>query len=94
MPEFDSPLPAAHLAYLRCPESRQTLRVAEPALLARINAAIAGGNFRNRSATVLTRPLEGGLLREDGEVLYPILDRIPNLISDEGIARGEWEGVG
>jgi uncharacterized protein YbaR (Trm112 family) len=34
---------------------------------------------------VLETPLDGGLVRADGQVLYPIIDRIPVLLVDEGI---------
>ena len=39
-----------------------------------------------RHGTKLDRPLDGGLLRADGQVVYQILDRIPILLADEGIS--------
>jgi uncharacterized protein YbaR (Trm112 family) len=91
MPELATPITTASLVYLRCPETLQPLCIADAAVLAKINTAIAAGSMRNRAGTLLQSAIEGGLLREDGAVLYPILDGIPNLIADEGIAREDWE---
>jgi len=73
------------LAMLRCPETRQTLQLADSTLLTKLNSQIAAGSLVNRNGTKLERPLDGGLLRQDGKVVYPILDRISILLADEGI---------
>ncbi len=73
------------LSMLRCPETRQTLRLIDAAQLAQLNDKIAARTLLNRSGSKLERPLDGGLVREDGQVVYPILDRIPILLADEGI---------
>lgn len=73
------------LEVLQCPATRRPLRVADAELICRVNAAIAAGSIQNAAGERLTRPLEGGLLRDDGAVLYPILDDIPSLLADEGI---------
>ena len=74
------------LAMLRCPETRQTLRLIDAAQLTQLNEQIAARTLQNRSGTKLERPLDGGLVREDGQIVYPILDRIPILLADEGIS--------
>lgn len=74
------------LSILRCPENQTRLREADAALLARVNRAIAGGLVKNRLGQVVSSEFEGGLIREDGTVFYPIQDGIPRLLSDEGIA--------
>jgi uncharacterized protein YbaR (Trm112 family) len=71
---------------LRCPETRRTLAMAEADLLARLNSAIVRGGVKNRMGHVLDKPLEEGLVRDDGEVLYPIHGDIPILLADEGIS--------
>ena len=73
------------LAMLRCPETRQTLQLADSTLLAKLNGQIAAGTLVNRHGTKLDRPLDGALIRQDAQVVYPILDRIPILLADEGI---------
>ncbi len=41
------------LAILACPETRRPLRLAEPALLAAVNQAIAAGRLTNRVGEVI-----------------------------------------
>ncbi len=73
------------LDLLVCPENRTPLALADAELVSRLNAAIGRKQLENRAGQVLETPLDGGLLRADGQVVYPILDRIPVLLVDEGI---------
>ena len=73
------------LAIIACPESRQPLKLADEATLGRINAAIESGQAKNVGGNEVTKSLEAGLVREDGEVIYPVRDDIPVLLVDEGI---------
>lgn len=74
------------LSMIVCPESRQKLRVADDAIVAELNRKIAAGELKNVAGDVVKSPLDSGLVREDGAVLYPIVDGIPILLADEGIA--------
>ena len=74
------------LSLLVCPESKTSLQPADEELLARLNQAIAAGNVKNRAGQPVEAPLQGGLVREDGTVLYPIVDDVPVLLIDEAIA--------
>lgn len=73
------------LDILACPETHQPLAMAEPALLAKINKLISGGSCTNAGGKKVVDPLDAGLVREDGKVLYPIRDDIPVLLIDEGL---------
>lgn len=70
---------------LRCPELRMPLAIADAALVGRINRKIAAGSLRNAGGALIDRPIDGGLVRKDGQVLYPILDGIPVLLIDDRI---------
>ena len=73
------------LDILVCPETKQTLHAADAALLARLNESIAQGSVRNRSGEAVSEPVDEGLVREDGTILYPVRDDIPIMLIDESI---------
>ena len=53
--------------------------------LSRLNAAIAGGGVQNRAGKPVTEPLESGLVPQSEPFVYPVLDGIPVLLTDEAI---------
>jgi uncharacterized protein YbaR (Trm112 family) len=73
------------LEILVCPETRQPVAPADAALLTRLNAEIAAGSLRNRGGDAVREPLQEGLLREDGRILYPVDDGIPVMLVEESI---------
>jgi uncharacterized protein len=73
------------LQILCCPETRQPVKEADSALVAELNARIGSGAVRNRAGKVVSEKLEGGLLRQDRQVLYPIRNRIPIMLIEEAI---------
>lgn len=73
------------LKILCCPETRQPLTLAEGSLLQRLNDQIAKSALLNRAGKPVTRPCDGGLLRKDGQFVYPICGGIPILLIDESI---------
>jgi len=73
------------LDMLVCPENHRPLRMADEGLVARLNRAIAAGAVCRRAGQAVTEPVEGGLVREDGHLLYPIRDGIPLMLVDEAI---------
>jgi len=74
------------LSILRCPETRQTLALADPALVERLNATVAAGQLRSSGGQLITVRLDGGLVRADGQALYPVRNNVPLLLVDEAIA--------
>jgi uncharacterized protein len=73
------------LAILCCPETKQIVILAEASLIQKVNAAINTGNVRNRANRLVIGQIEGGLMRKDQKILYPIRDRIPVMLIDEAI---------
>jgi uncharacterized protein YbaR (Trm112 family) len=73
------------LEILRCPQDRSALSAADDALVARLNAEIQRGRLRNQGGRPVKKKLDGGLVREAGDLLYPVLDEIPLLLADEAI---------
>ncbi len=79
------------LRILVCPETRAPLSIAGPAVLERVNRAIAARSLKNRAGQTLDKPLDGGLLRADRAVLYPIFDDIPMMLVDEAVVLDKLE---
>lgn len=73
------------LEILVCPESKQRLKVADADTLERLNQAVDEGYLRNQGGDRVKARLEGGLIREDGQLLYPVQDEIPVMLMDEAI---------
>ena len=73
------------LEILCCPETHQSLTLIEGAAIERLNVRVREGTIKNRSGAVVEEPLDGGLLREDRKMLYPIRDGIPVLLIDDAI---------
>ncbi len=73
------------LDILVCPETKQPLHVADAALLDRVNTAIRKGGVTNRGGQAVSAPIDEGLVRKDGSVLYPVRDEIPIMLIDEAI---------
>jgi uncharacterized protein YbaR (Trm112 family) len=73
------------LEILVCPETKQPVRLAEPERVERINEAISAGALSNRGGEPVREAISGGLVREDGKLMYPIRDDIPIMLIDEAI---------
>ena len=79
------------LDILVCPEDKTPVRVAEDALIERVNAAIAAGTLKNRAGEAVTEVADGGLLREDGAFLYLVRDDIPIMLVDEAVPMAQLD---
>ena len=73
------------LDILACPDNHTSLSLADERLLAKLNEAISAGKLKNKAGQPVEEPVEGGLVREDRTLLYPIVDGIPVLLIDEAL---------
>jgi uncharacterized protein YbaR (Trm112 family) len=73
------------LEILCCPETRQDVALAPPALIEDLNRRIDAGTLTNRAGAPVREKLDGGLLRADGQVVYPIREDIPVMLIEEAI---------
>jgi uncharacterized protein YbaR (Trm112 family) len=73
------------LDILACPETKEPLSLADETLIAKLNAAIQAGTLKNRAGKPVTDKIDGGLVRQDRQYLYPIREDIPIMLIDEGI---------
>jgi len=76
---------ASLVVILACPETHQSVHVADEATVSKVNAAIAAGTLKNRDGESVGERIESGLIREDGAYLYPVREGIPVMLIGEGI---------
>ncbi len=73
------------LDILACPETREAVSLADEGLIERLNRKIDAGQLFNRAGERMTEPIDGGLVRQDGQYLYAIRNDIPIMLMDQGI---------
>jgi uncharacterized protein YbaR (Trm112 family) len=73
------------LAILCCPETKLDVSMADETLIVKLNDAVSRGVLKNRAQKPVTELLDGGLVRSDRKVLYPIREDIPVMLIEEGI---------
>ena len=73
------------LAILCCPETKQEVSLLEPTVVERLNQRISKGELKTKGGQPVTEKIDGGLLRKDKTVAYPIRDQIPIMLIEEGI---------
>ena len=77
------------LEIICCPETHQPLRRADVELVTSLNQRIEAGTLFDRVEEKVGQKIDGGLLREDGKILYPIRQNIPTLLIEQGIPLGQ-----
>ncbi len=73
------------LAILCCPETKQEVTRAEDRLIQLLNERIRKGDLKNKAGQAVSESLDGGLLRADKKILYPVREDIPIMLIEEGI---------
>ncbi|MEE2942837.1 MAG: Trm112 family protein [Verrucomicrobiota bacterium] len=77
------------LEILCCPETHQPLSEAGDELVDDLNKRIQAGTLVDRVDEKIIDPIDGGLIREDGNILFPIRGDIPVMLIDQGIPLGQ-----
>jgi uncharacterized protein YbaR (Trm112 family) len=73
------------LKIIVCPVNRQPLQIADRQLVDKVNQAINSGRVKDRAGRPVIEAIQEGLVRQDGQVLYPVRDGIPVLLAEDGI---------
>ncbi len=73
------------LAILCCPETKLDVTLADDVVVNKLNDAISRGLLKNKAQKPVTELLDGGLIRSDRKILYPIREDIPVMLIEEGI---------
>jgi uncharacterized protein YbaR (Trm112 family) len=73
------------LAILCCPETKQPVALADAVLVDKLNEAVTRGSLKNNGKKAVSEQMDGGLIRADQKILYPIRGGIPVMLIEEGI---------
>ena len=77
------------LEIMCCPETHQPLARAGAELIDDLNKRIQAGTLIDRVDEKITEPIDGGLSREDGKIMFPIRQDFPVMLIDQGIPLGQ-----
>ena len=72
------------LERLACPLTRKPLALADPSQVEAFNRAVKEGTLRTREGKPVTEEMDGALLVQGENLAYPIRDKIPVLLVEEG----------
>ena len=70
---------------LVCPDNRTPVRIASEQEITNLNQKIEEGSLQNISGRKVNDKLDGGLIREAGDRLYPLRKNIPVMLVEEAI---------
>ena len=70
---------------LVCPDNRTPVRVASEQEIINLNQKIEEGALQNIGGRIVNDKLDGGLIREAEDRLYPVRKNIPVMLVEEAI---------
>ena len=70
---------------LVCPDNRTPVRIASEQEITNLNQKIEEGSLQNIGGRKVYDKLDGGLIREAGDRLYPVRKNIPVMLVEEAI---------
>jgi uncharacterized protein YbaR (Trm112 family) len=79
------PIDKELLEILCCPRTKVPVRMVSADQLAKLNERIAAGVVKYYDNNPVEKPLQEGLITEDGETIYRIDDGIPVMLVEQGI---------
>ena len=70
---------------LVCPDNRTPVRIASEQEITNLNQKIEEGSLQNIGGRKVNDKLDGGMIREAGDRLYPVRKNIPVMLVEEAI---------
>ena len=80
------------LEILCCPRTKVPVQMVPEDQLAQLNERIQAGGVKYHDGSDVEKPLDEGLITEDGETTYRIDDSIPVMLIDQGIPMAQLSG--
>ena len=85
------PVDAQLLEILCCPVSKRPLIVLGQEKLEKLNSNIQDDEVLFVDHKVVSKPLQEGLITQDGKVIYAVRDNIPILLEEQGIGTAQFK---
>ncbi len=79
------PISEQLLEILRCPATKAPLRPLSEDEISALNARVESEEVKYQDGNVVDKPLEEGLITEDGATIYRIDENIPVMLIEMGI---------
>ena len=73
------------LKNLVCPKNKHPLFPITPDQLEKLNNKIEAGEIKTRAGNLVSSTLDGGFIREDLAVVYPVIDQLPIFLCDDAL---------
>ncbi len=73
------------LEILCCPRSKVPVRMLSEEQLSTLNGRIETGDVKYQDDSTIEKPLQEGLITEDGETVYRVEEGIPIMLVEQGI---------
>lgn len=70
---------------LCCPKTHQVVNWADPVRLEELNGRVGKGELMDCEGRCVTEKLEGGLVRSDQKLLFPVQEGVPVMLTDRAI---------
>ena len=74
-----------YLDMICCPETKLDLTVADSSIIEKINDKIKQGELKTQAGILVDEQIDGGLMRVDEKVIYPVKSNIPIMLKDQAI---------
>lgn len=79
------------LQILCCPRTKVPVQMLPGDQLTKLNEQISKGTVKYLDESTVDKPLDEGLITEDGKTVYRIDDGIPVMLVDQGISTDQLE---
>ena len=79
------------LEILCCPVSHKPLSVLGQSALTRLNDDIERGDILYVDGSIASEEFDSALVTDDGQVIYGVIDQLPDLLPDHGIGTAQFK---
>ena len=87
------PISKELLEILCCPKTRVSINELSTEQIEKINQQLSSKEIKYADGKKVDKPLEEGLITEDGKIIYRVDEEIPIMLIDMGIPAEQFENI-